>query len=279
MHLKVAAFFFQRKISHNCTTVTQKPYSNPQSTLSSIYPRNLHFIQQLEKKRNRYKTVLKICVISTYNSHQRLQLEKHQLLWLHKQELWPSVSAPTMNSWLHFCIRCCSYRSSDPSYVVSIDTLHVLKKRNNMDQKWEKQALSLSPEVHQTQIHPQVECDVQIYQVGMIVTPQIASQHEIYGSVPSYSPHIYARHHSGKIWGLSPKNSRVNWFPCTSKTDIRTLLLASSSVLSVCTMLKVFLFGGSGRCVIPGIWLTTPLTVSPRPPSAPAGCAGSAVWN
>lgn len=111
-------------------------------------------------------------------------------------------------------------------------------------------ALSRSPEVHQTQIHPQVEHSVQIYQAGMIVTPQTASQHEICGPVPSYFTFMQGTT-LGKYGSFSPK-SRVNWFPGTFKTDLHTLLLASSSALSVWNMLKVFLFAGSGSCVIPG---------------------------
>lgn len=55
-----------------------------------------------------------------------------------------------------------------------------------------------------TQIHPQVECDVLIYQDSMIVTPQTASQHEICGPVPSYLVFMQGTA-VGKYGGFPPK--------------------------------------------------------------------------
>ena len=69
------------------------------------------------------------CVTGTFTSHWRLQLGKHQLLWLHKSELWPRILAPNVNSWSHSCRWCyqctCCYRCrcSDPACVPSISSL------------------------------------------------------------------------------------------------------------------------------------------------------------
>lgn len=129
---KSCCFFFffspQRKITHHFNTVTQKPYSNSERTLSKYLPQKSLFhttvIRGKKQIPNCFKNVWWVPVPPIEDC--RL---KNISFSGYTTELWPPISAPAMNwCWLHLCTRSYSHRCSDPSYVLSISSLSVPKK-------------------------------------------------------------------------------------------------------------------------------------------------------